>query len=58
MKPTASLINTARGGVIDHDALASALHEGQRAAENVAAVLSGRRPLNVVNPEVFEGRGR
>ena len=99
MKSTAFLINTARGGIIDHDALLVALEEGWiagaaldvfdpeplppghsllqfpnviatphvaffseeslrdleiQAAENVAAVLSGRRPVSVVNPEVLE----
>jgi glyoxylate reductase len=29
MKPTALLINTARGGVVDQDALRDALHAGQ-----------------------------
>jgi glyoxylate reductase len=29
MKPTAVLVNTARGGVVDQDALAQALHAGQ-----------------------------
>lgn len=32
MKPTASLINTSRGGLIDHAALANALEAGQLAA--------------------------
>jgi D-3-phosphoglycerate dehydrogenase / 2-oxoglutarate reductase len=99
MKPGAFLINTARGGLVDHDALHRALSEGwiagagldvfapeplasdhplfrqpnliatphvafyseeslveleTRAAENVAAVLEGRMPASVVNPEVLE----
>jgi D-3-phosphoglycerate dehydrogenase len=99
MKPTAYLINTSRGGVIDQAALVAALNQGQiagaaldvyspeplasdhpllsmpnvittphisfyseeslidlevQAAENVAAVLSGKRPGPVVNPEVLQ----
>lgn len=98
MKSTAYLINTARGGVVDQDALLLALREGwiagaaldvfvpeplppdhpllslpnviatphvsfyseeslvrlqTEAAQSVAAVLSGRRPPHVVNPEVL-----
>jgi D-3-phosphoglycerate dehydrogenase len=98
MKPTAYLINAARGALIDQDALVAALEAGEiegagldvfvperlppdhpllrservlatphtafyseesmaelarLAAENVAAVLDGRRPASVVNPEVL-----
>ena len=98
MKPTAFLINTARGKVVDEDALVAALRAGKIAgagldvfehepqvnpallsmphvvlmphvgsatastrfnmaklgAENLLALLEGRRPANVVNPEVYD----
>jgi D-3-phosphoglycerate dehydrogenase len=102
MKPSAYLINCARGAVVDHDALVGALRDGtiagagldvflpeplpqghpllslenvivtphtafyseqslaqlaHSAAANVAAVLSGGRPLSVVNPTVFKDAG-
>jgi glyoxylate reductase len=41
MKPTAILVNTARGGIIDQDALIDALHEGKIAAAG----------LDVTDPE-------
>ena len=98
MKPTAYLINTARGGLVDHDALAAALEAGQlagaaldvqdveppdlsrapyndprvivtphtafcspeaihelrdRVGRQVVDFLQGRRPENVVNPQVL-----
>jgi D-3-phosphoglycerate dehydrogenase / 2-oxoglutarate reductase len=98
MKPTAFLINTSRGGLIDHAALWRAISSGRlagagldvfdpeppdlslplfrddrvivtphaaftseeslqdlrtRAAQQIADALQGRRPANVVNPEVY-----
>jgi glyoxylate reductase len=101
MKPTAILINTCRGPVIDEKALVSALKEGKIAGagldvfekeprlypgltklenvvllphigsatldtrgqmavvavKNAIMMLRGKRPKNIVNPEVFESPG-
>jgi len=100
MKPTAYLINTARGELVDEDALCHALREGKLAGaavdvfrteppwgsplmeidnvilsphagacarqtiermafqsvDNALAVLEGKRPTSVVNPEVYDNK--
>ena len=99
MKPTAILVNTSRGPVVDEPALAEALEQrviagagidvfeneprvnplllklenvvlaphiasasvdtrrkmSMMAAENAVAAIEGRRPPNLLNPEVWEG---
>lgn len=101
MKPTAYVINTSRGGLIDHSALFSALQRNQiagaaldvfdpeppdlndplfqdervictphaafiseqavgqmrtEAMQNIVSVLSGRRPVNLINPQIYSAR--
>ena len=48
MKPTATLVNIARGGLVDHDALADALADGR----------VGRAGLDVTDPEPIPANHR
>jgi glycerate dehydrogenase len=48
MKPTAFLLNTARGGLIDEAALRAALEGGELAGAGLDVV--SREPIDAVNP--------
>ena len=46
MKPTAIVINTARGGIIDEDALAAAIRDGEIAGAGIDVVATEPAPAD------------
>jgi len=55
MKPTAYLINTARGPIVDQKTLTEVLTRGGIGAADVKAVMDGMRgkvPVGIVNKEI------
>ena len=53
IKPSSILINTARGGIVDEEALANALKEGR--IGGAALDVFSKEPLNTEHAKLFEG---